>query len=102
MSTPASEPSRRRGRRRRRRKPPAGSTPGALAVREGEPAPKLRAMWYDPVRQGERALAGPAEIGALLADATLTSWIDVEGLGNLDVLREIGELLRSEERRVGT
>ena len=80
-------------RRRRRHKPPVGSTPGALAPREGEPAPKLAAMWYDPARQGERALAAPAEISQLLADPSLTTWIDIEGLGNLDVLREIGQRL---------
>lgn len=50
-------------------------------------------MWYDLARQGERVLAGPAEIPQLLADPSLTTWIDVEGLGNLDVLREIGALL---------
>jgi len=73
--------------------PPPGSTPGALAPTEGEPKPLLRAMWYDLARQGERALAGPDEIPALLTDTTLTVWIDIEGLGNLDVLREIGRLL---------
>ena len=81
------------GKRRKRRKPPVGSTPGALATPEGEPAPKLHAMWYDAERQGERPLASPAEIPALLADSSLTTWIDIEGLGNLDVLREIGRLL---------
>jgi magnesium transporter len=50
-------------------------------------------MWYDLARQGERALAGPGEIPELLSDPALTVWIDVEGLGNLDVLREIGRLL---------
>jgi magnesium transporter len=79
--------------RRKRRKPPVGSTPGALAAPEGEPAPKLHAMWFDEQRQGERPLAGPGEISALLADASLTTWIDIEGLGNLDVLREIGRLI---------
>jgi magnesium transporter len=79
--------------RRRRRKPPVGSTPGALAPPEGEPPPKLHAMWFDEQRQGERPLAGPADISALLADASLTTWIDIEGLGNLDTLREIGRLI---------
>ena len=49
MSAPTPLPAKKRG-RRRRRKPPVGSTPGALAAREGEPAPKLRAMWYDLTR----------------------------------------------------
>jgi magnesium transporter len=88
-----SPPAHRRRRHRRRRKPPVGSTPGALATPHGEPPPKLQAMWYDAERQGERALSGAGEIAALLADATLTTWIDIEGLGNLDVLREIGQLI---------
>ena len=79
--------------RRKRRQPPAGSTPGALATPEGEPAPKLCAMWYDAESHGERTLSGPAEIASLLADTSRTTWIDIEGLGNLDVLREIGRLL---------
>jgi magnesium transporter len=79
--------------RRKRRQPPAGSTPGALATPVGEPAPKLHAMWFDESRQGERPIARPDEIPALLADASLNVWIDIEGLGNLDVLREIGRLI---------
>ena len=79
--------------RRKRRQPPAGSTPGALAAREGEPAPKLCAVWYDAENHGERTLAGPGEIASLLADTSRVTWIDIEGLGNLDVLREIGRLI---------
>jgi magnesium transporter len=93
VSAPNPAREKKRSRRRRRHRAPAGSTPGTLASREGEPAPKLAAMWYDETRQGERALASPAEIRALLADSTLTTWIDVEGLGNLDVLREIGAII---------
>jgi magnesium transporter len=81
------------GKRRRRRTPPVGSTPGALATPHGEPPPKIHAMWYDAERQGERPISSPAEIPALLADRSPTVWIDIEGLGNLDVLREIGRLL---------
>ncbi len=85
----------RHGRKRRRtRKPPAGSAAGALAVREGEPSPELHAMWYDATQQGERALTSPAEIPELLSDPGRTVWIDVQGLGNLDELREIGRLLQ--------
>jgi magnesium transporter len=87
------EAKRKRTRRRRTKRPPPGSTPGALAAPAGEPAPELRAMWYDLSRQGERRLAGPSEIPELLSDPSLTVWIDVEGLGNLDVLRELGRLL---------
>ena len=50
-------------------------------------------MWYDLARQGERALSSASEIPELLSDPSLTAWIDVEGLGNPDVLREIGGLL---------
>src|SRR5262245_8561657 len=87
-----SEPPRRR-RHRRGRRPPPGSTPGALAPTAGAPHPSLHAMWYDVARQGERALVDASEIPELLSDPSLTVWIDVEGLGNLDVLREIGRLL---------
>ena len=93
MSSEPETSEKRRAGRRPTRKPPAGSTPGALASPEGEPPPKLHAMWYDLQRQSERALAGPDEIPALLTDSSLTVWIDVEGLGNLEVLREIGRLL---------
>jgi magnesium transporter len=87
------EPKRKRARRRRTKRPPPGSTPGALAAPAGEPPPKLHAMWYDLSRQGERALASASEIPELLSDPSLTVWIDFEGLGNHDVLREIGRLL---------
>ena len=94
MSEAASAPGKaRKGRRRRHRKPPVGSTPGALAATTGEPAPRICAMWYDVERHGERTLSRPAEIAALIAYGALVTWIDVEGLGNLDVLREIGQLL---------
>jgi magnesium transporter len=84
---------RRAGARRKGRRPPPGSTPGALAAPAGEPPPRMHAMWYDLARQGERALTDPSELPELLADPSLTVWLDVEGLGNLDVLREIGRLL---------
>lgn len=84
---------RKRRRGRRRRKPPVGSTPGALAAITGEPAPKICAMWYDLERHGERTPSGASEIAALLANTSVTTWIDVEGLGNLEILREVGQLL---------
>jgi len=81
------------GRRARSRKPPPGSTPGALAEPAGGAPPALRAMWYDPARQGERALASASEIPELLSDPSLTVWIDVEGIGDLELLRELGRVL---------
>jgi len=84
---------RRRHRRRRSRTPPPGSAPGTLAHREGEPPPKLHAVWYDAEHQAERVLESPAEIPALIADPNRTVWIDVQGLGDLGELTEIGRLL---------
>jgi magnesium transporter len=93
VSERSAKAKRRAGARRKGRRPPPGSTPGALATPAGEPPPSIHAMWYDLARQGERALADPGEIPELLSDPALTVWLDVEGLGNLDVLREIGRLL---------
>jgi hypothetical protein len=88
VSERSAKAKRRAGARRRSRRPPPGSAPGALAEPAGEPPPRMHALWYDLERQGERALADPGEIPELLADPALTVWLDVEGLGNLDVVRE--------------
>ena len=79
--------------RRRTRRAPRASTPGTLAASPSAEPPRLHAMWYDLARQGERPLASPSEIPELLSDPSLTVWIDIEGLGDPELLRELGRLL---------
>jgi len=75
----------------RRRRPPPGASPGTLVMPESAVRPVIRIMDYGPGAFEEKTLATPAEIRPYLDDQSVT-WVDVEGLGDEQVLREIGDI----------
>ncbi len=75
----------------RKRRPPPGASPGTLVMPEAAPRPTIRIMDYGPDSFEEKELGSPAEIRPYLDDKTVT-WVDVEGLGDEQVLREIGDI----------
>ena len=79
-----------RRRVRRGRRPPPGSAPGTLVAPPQEaPPPSIRTMAYGPGRIEERPLAGVDELDRPTA-ALPVLWVDVQGLGDLEVMRAIG------------
>ena len=78
------------GRPLRPRRPPAGSSPGTLCVDPAAQPPRLRAFAYGAAGLIERAPAGVADAVALRVPGRLL-WLDVSGLGDAALLRELGE-----------
>lgn len=71
-------------------KPPVGARPGTLAIPASSPPPKIYRFTYSPDVFDEGAVADVASLADLPRDAV--TWIDVQGLGSEDVLRQLGDV----------
>ena len=71
--------------------PPVGARPGTLVIPENAPPPTIEVIHYAPTEYRTFKPTSPAELVPLLKQGT-TTWIDVEGLGDEKLLRELGEL----------
>lgn len=73
----------------RRRKPPVGAPPGAMAPSAGMPTPRLAVISYNrdelAQAQGERL----DDVITAIAEHRV-NWLDVQGLGDETVIRQIG------------
>jgi magnesium transporter len=75
------------------RKTPPGSPPGTLVINRESPRPEIRVMDYNAERFDERILASPPDVIPYLTDGVASiTWIDVHGLGDELVLRELGSI----------
>ncbi|MFW6050051.1 MAG: magnesium/cobalt transporter CorA [Myxococcota bacterium] len=89
----------RKGRKRRRRPSwvpryeggPPGAPPGTLHVDPEAPAPRIDVFAYGPDGMTESKVRSPDELRAYL-DRWAVTWVNVEGLGDADVLVRIGEV----------
>jgi len=88
----SSHKKKRRDRRwhRHSRRPPPGSPPGTLVAPVEPEHPVVHAMIYDREALAERALA-PGDDLTLAPAAGQVLWIDVQGLGDLELMRRLGE-----------
>lgn len=75
----------------RKRHPPAGSMPGTLVIHDGALCPAMRVMKYSPDHLEEHDIASVDEVAPLLDDRSVC-WIDVQGLGDENVLRKLADL----------
>ncbi len=75
----------------RKRHPPVGSKPGTLMINGHALPPRIRLMKYKLDHLEERDIAAVAELKDLIEEDSVC-WIDVQGLGNEKVLRELGDL----------
>ncbi len=74
---------------RRRGKP--GTPPGTLTPNPQAPPPTIRVVAYGPTTHDEATLTSVAELrGWLTRPGSL--WVDVAGLGDVDAIRQLGEL----------
>ena len=76
---------------RRRRRAPLGAPPGTLVADPAATAPVVRLMAYDDATLIEREEMDPAELQAHCGRHRVT-WIDVEGLADLELIRRLGAL----------
>lgn len=84
-----SEKSRRRSRESKRRKPP-GHSPGTIVVDPTARKPRMSVMAFGPGEIVEKTITSPRDVCPLLERYPIV-WLDVDGLGDADVIREIGE-----------
>jgi magnesium transporter len=78
---------------RRKQHPPVGARPGTLVVGAEAPPPRIRVIHFTADAVEERSIAQPGELWQWI-DRDGVTWIDVQGLGDEDVLRELGEIFR--------
>ncbi len=74
---------------RRPRRPAIGAPPGTLTVDADARPTSVHVLAYGPEGFDERDFTDPAELKAYLADWAV-AWVNVDGLGNGEMLREIG------------
>jgi magnesium transporter len=74
----------------RKSHPPVGARPGTLAIPLGSPPPQIRLVRYDADSIEEREVDDVATLANLGEDRV--TWIDVRGLGDEAVLRQLATL----------
>ncbi|HNO78070.1 MAG TPA: magnesium/cobalt transporter CorA [Phycisphaerae bacterium] len=74
----------------RKRHPPVGSKPGTLMIHECAARPVIRVMKYNPDNLEEFEDVSVSDLTKLLDDNSVC-WVDVQGLGDEAVLRDIAD-----------
>jgi magnesium transporter len=88
----ANRPRVRAGRKfRTKRRPPPGSAPGTLVGEPGLPPTTIRVIAYGSEGLEEHAVPRVEELQAILGRQPVT-WIDIDGLGDAETVRKIGEI----------
>jgi magnesium transporter len=75
----------------RKRRVPPGAAPGTLIADPTASQPTIRLIAYGPDDFEEIEIADPEELVPRIGTHAVT-WINVTGLGNLDLIRRLGEL----------
>ncbi|MEQ8195170.1 MAG: magnesium/cobalt transporter CorA [Rhodospirillales bacterium] len=88
--TDDTSPHRSRRHRQSRRTPP-GAPPGTLIADPAAQRPKITVIAYGEDALEEHAIAEPEELKNIAGRHAVT-WIDVEGLGDVDTLNRLGEI----------
>lgn len=81
-----------KSKRGRPHKPP-GTSPGMIVVDPSAPKPRLSVMAYGPDGLVEKTIQRPGEVCPYIEKSAVV-WLDVDGLGDADVIREIGEAFK--------
>lgn len=83
------------GKKRRKshknRLPQPGSPPGILTISNESPRPTIHAMAYSPTSFVEKTITNIADLRTMRSQSHVI-WVDVCGLGDAEVLRQIGEI----------
>ncbi|MCC6221829.1 MAG: magnesium/cobalt transporter CorA [Deltaproteobacteria bacterium] len=77
----------------KKHRPPVGAPPGALVVPLEAIVPRIHVIDYTGEHLVEREV-GASELGDLLPmkKSKSVTWVDVQGLGDVELLREIGQI----------
>ncbi|MEP7325273.1 MAG: magnesium/cobalt transporter CorA [Gemmatimonadota bacterium] len=74
-----------------KRHPPVGSMPGTLVTEPDAPPPVIRVMCYTTESVQEHDVSDPRDLRRYAGSDGVT-WVDVQGLGDESVLRQIAEI----------
>ncbi len=80
-----------RSKRRFRRQTRPGTPPGAVVPNPDAPPPIIRLVTYGPTDVTEHEIDDLKRIAGLVNDSVVT-WVDVDGLGDADVVMRVGDL----------
>jgi len=72
---------------------PPGTVPGTLAIDPEAAKPTISVIAYGPERLTEAANVGIETLNSYLSEYPVT-WVNVDGLGDADVLHALGELFK--------
>lgn len=78
--------------RKHKQHAPPGAGPGTLSIPSHFSKPTIKLMSYDAQRFDEQDITKVSELKPVLADTSRVHWIDVRGLGDENVLRELAAL----------
>lgn len=67
-----------------------GTIPGTIIIHEDAQQPQIVLMDYNPTDLVEKRIINPEECSDYLRTQSV-SWVDVQGLGNLDVIHRLGQ-----------
>lgn len=76
---------------RQRRRTAPGALPGTLKIDPDAPRPLIKVIAYSDLELVEQEIQKPSEVLAFLGRYPVT-WINVDGLGDATILRELGEI----------
>lgn len=76
---------------RQRRRTAPGAPPGTLKIDPEAPRPLIKVIAYSDQELVEQEIENPREVLAYLGRYPVT-WINVDGLGDAQILRELGEI----------
>lgn len=74
-----------------KRNPPVGARPGALALPPDSPKPRIHVIAFDPDHLHEADVESVGGLRELMKQHAVT-WVDVQGLGDEKVLRQLADL----------
>ncbi len=80
-----------RGKRQRHRRPRPGAPPGTLVVDPSAPPARITVIRYGPEDIDEQEVDAAAALPELLGKSPVV-WINIDGLGDETVLRQVGDL----------
>lgn len=75
------------------RRAKVGAKPGTLAIDKKAEKPIIEAICYDALRCETIQIESPSEVVPLLSEWTCV-WVNVWGLGDADVIRQLGEVFQ--------
>ncbi|WP_448514065.1 magnesium/cobalt transporter CorA [Parathermosynechococcus lividus] len=68
-----------------------GTMPGTLSIEADAPPPRIILIDYEPEQATRRTIETPEECRPYLSSPSV-SWIDVQGIGDEDIMRRLGQV----------